>query len=380
MARQCGSLRIVGMLVAVCIASGAQAQPYYSVTSGGGQAQIGDGLPLPAQDQITPNGGPFSMTLGPIGTFRNFPPLLIPIKKGGAVIKQTAGPDPKKMTIPPGVFRRIPTVNGTPNGVPVPLEIAVAVNNPNVLQVRTTLSFSAPAVGPGTMTFMAGQRVNNKTTYVGTPLGSKAVYNSTTGLRFGGVNQTRVKNLGEIGVWADFPTNVPLPCVHTKFGGVQVNCVVAKLPAYPMTLGANGGKKVKVTTPGTPAANPPQVYISVPNISGKISDSLPAVGKAYNNMATSIGFPWTTGAISLSQPAALGAKENFHITGKDDRMNGLGRIQMVASSLSKRATTGPNSNRAWGEYTLPEPGAVLGAGAALAVLGVCHALVRRRSR
>ena len=109
-------------------------------------------------------------------------------------------------------------------GVPVPLVIGVAVNNPNVLQVRTTLSFSGPAKTLGTMTFMAGFRVNNKTTYLGTPLGSKAVYNSKTGHRFGGVSQTRVKNLGSIGVWVDLPS-VPLPCVHTMFGGTRVDCV-----------------------------------------------------------------------------------------------------------------------------------------------------------
>ncbi len=62
----------------------------------------------------------------------------------------------------------------------------------------------------------------------------------------------------------------------------------------------------------------------------------------------------------------------------DGRVNGVGTIQLVSSALSKRAVTGPNSNRSWAEYTLPEPGAVLGAAAALGVLGLCHALVRRR--
>src|SRR6185436_12156449 len=98
-----------------------------------------------------------------------------------------------------------------------------------------------------------------------------------------------------------------------------------------------------------------------------------ATGKV-NNMATSIGFPWTTGALTISQPAAIPAPEKFHVTGMDGRVNGVGTLQLVSSSLSKRLTTGPNANRAWAEYQLPEPGAVLAAAAALAVLGVCHGL------
>jgi hypothetical protein len=364
---------LVALLVTLLVASGSQAQTYYSVTGGGGQAQIGDGLPLPAQDQVTPMGAP-------IGTGTMFPPLLIPVAPN-KLVKQTNGADPKKMTVPPGVFRRIPTTNMTTMGVPAPLVIGVALNNPTVLQVRTTLSFSGPANVKGSMTFMAGQRVNNVTTYLGTPLGAKAKYTSKTGARFGGVSQTRVKNLGSIGVWVDSP-NIPLPCVHTKFGGTRNNCTAFKLPAYPQSLGAAGGPKGnKVVTPGTPPAVPPQVFFAIPNTTGIITMSLPkSPGIALNNKATSIGFPWTTGQISLSQPAALGGKENFKITGMDGRVAGVGTISLVSSALSKRVTSGPNSNRSWARYTLPEPGAVLGAAAALSVLGICHALVRRRSR
>jgi len=378
MSQNRGLLCTMSLLVAIAIAGGAQAQPFYSVTSGGGQQQIGDGLPLPAQDQISAMGGK-NGTGGPIGTYQNFPPLLIPVKNL-AVVKQTAGPDPKKITVPPGVFRRIPTANGTTMGVKVPLLIGVAANNPNVLQVRTTLSFSGPNKTQGSMTFMAGARPNNKTQFAGTPLGSKAVYNSPTGVRFGGVSQTRIKNLGTIGLWVDLPS-IPLPCVHTKFGGAsRTDCKAKKVAAYPKTLAAAGGPAGnKVITPGTPLANPPAVYFAIPGTDGVITMSSAAtLATPVIDKATSIGFPWTTGQISLSQPAALGGKENFHITGMDGRVNGVGTIQLVASALSKRTTTGPNANRTWLE--LPEPSAVLGAAAALAVLGVCHALVRRRPR
>jgi hypothetical protein len=58
----------------------------------------------------------------------------------------------------------------------------------------------------------------------------------------------------------------------------------------------------------------------------------------------------------------------------------VGTLSLVAGALSDRVTSGANANRSWSQFTLPEPGAVLGAAAALAILGVCHGLVRRRSR
>ena len=55
---------------------------------------------------------------------------------------------------------------------------------------------------------------------------------------------------------------------------------------------------------------------------------------------------------------------------------------MRPGSLSARALSGPNANRGWLSLTLvvPEPTAALGAVGALAMLGLCHGLVRRRSR
>ena len=367
-----GSIGIVCLFVAFALAGSARAQTkYYSVNGGGGQTQIGDGLPLPAQDQISTMGGK-TFTGGPIGTYTNFPPLLIPVAKN-AVVKQTTGADPKNLIVPPGVFRRIPSG---------PLTLGVAANNPKVLQVRTTLSFSGPAKTPGTMTFKAGQRVKNTTTYAGTPAGSKVIYTSLTGKRFGGASQTRIKNLGVIGIWSDLQDIMILPCKHPNLGGTRADCFANKMPAYPMTLAAAGGAKGNVVkTPGTPPAKPGTVALYIDNMTGKIKSSavLKATG-ALNNKATSVGFPWTTGALTISQPAAFGSPEKFHITGMDGRVNGVGTLQLVSSALSKRTATGPNANRSWAEYQLPEPGAVLGAAGALGMLGLCHALVGRRNR
>ena len=105
------SLRAMGLLVALTVASAAQAgTKYYSVNGGGGQAQIGDGLPIPAQDQYSSMGGK-NFTNGPIGTFTNFPPLLIPVDPKFARDELVRGTNTMnvqpQITVPPGVFRRI---------------------------------------------------------------------------------------------------------------------------------------------------------------------------------------------------------------------------------------------------------------------------------
>jgi len=121
--------------------------------------------------------------------------------------------------------------------------------------------------------------------------------------------------------------------------------------------------------------------VSVPTSMGLIGMSAVAGMTApVSNMATSDRFPFTTGMITISQPTALGTPEVFTLTGMDSRVGGVGTISLVAGALSDRVYSGANANRSWAQYTLPEPGAVLGAAAALAMLGVCHGLVRRRSR
>jgi hypothetical protein len=98
-------------------------------------------------------------------------------------------------------------------------------------------------------------------------------------------------------------------------------------------------------------------------------------------MGTSVGFPWTTGAIELEQTTAQGSPEKFKITGGDNRnVFGTGTLSLVSGALSNRDLAGANANRSWARYVLPEPAATLGTGAALAALWLCHALVSRRKR
>jgi hypothetical protein len=138
-----------------------------------------------------------------------------------------------------------------------------------------------------------------------------------------------------------------------------------------------------VTTPGAPAAKSPGVVaLSIPNTTGiiAVSKNIKNTG-TLTNMAVSVGFPWTTGKVVLSQPSALAVAERFTVTGMDSRTGmGAGTISLVSGALSNRKLSGPNANKSWARYTLPEPGPALGAAAALAVLGLCHGLVRRRSR
>jgi hypothetical protein len=97
--------RASGILIALLLlGSQAGSAAYYSVTGGGLQFQIGDGeRPMPIQPPTT--GG---TKRNQVGTGTMFPPLLVPVNPdpAKALVQQTAGPDPKKITIPPGVLVR----------------------------------------------------------------------------------------------------------------------------------------------------------------------------------------------------------------------------------------------------------------------------------
>ena len=83
------------VIALVFVAQSASAA-YYSLTGGGVQFQIGDGLLLPIQ--------PTTISGSPAGTMTMFPPLLVPPNPNPAkaLVQQTAGADPKKMTVAPG--------------------------------------------------------------------------------------------------------------------------------------------------------------------------------------------------------------------------------------------------------------------------------------
>jgi hypothetical protein len=275
------------------------------------------------------------------------------------------------------VLVRVPTA---------PKVLGVAKHNPKIFQVRTKLSFSGPAKGPGTMTLRKdGVRTKN-VTFAGSPSGSVIFYSGSAN-RFGGAAQMRIGALSKIGVWVNI--GAMLPCKHPAFGGVNSSCIAPKVPAHPMTLAAAGGAMTHqgavtagttVTTPGGPPTNPGVVVVSIPNTTGRIAKSIVAKNTGtLTNMATSVGFPWTTGKIVISQPSALGSETRFTITGMDSRTPmGAGTISLVSGALSDRRLSGPNANRAWMRYALPEPGALLSLALGIVTLGHIRATSSRR--
>ena len=340
----------------------------YSITGGGGQTQIGDGLLLPIQ--------PATVSGAPVGTGTLFPPLLIP-PNPAKLVKQT-GANPKKMTVPPGAFRRKAS----------PQILGVVVFNPTVFQVKTNIEFSGPGPAFGSAFFGAGGRTGAHTSVImGIPAGSAQVRYSGSVAQFGGPSRTKIVPATVIQVWAHAEA-ITAPCKHPLFGGSTANandtgCIAVMVEAHPMTLGVAGAPIAAPaeTTPGGVVMTKGVRVVSVPTSMGLVGMSAVAGMTApISNMATTEGFPFTTGMITISQPAAKGSPEVFKLTGMDGRVAGIGTISLVTGGLSNRVATGPNANRSWARYTLPEPGAVLGAAAALAMLGVCHGLVRRRSR
>ena len=330
---------------------------YFSVVGGGAQFQIGDGLPVPLQNPKTAMGGP-------IGTWTMFPPLLIPVTPhpGKALVKLgTVGGNPRKFTMPPGLFRR---------KAPGRKALAGPAG-----EVRTNIEFSAPAQTLGSVVFKAGGRTGPPiATYL---IGKAAIQYTKTVAQFGGPMQTR---LAPVTPPRKFVYLGNPPCKHPAFGGLDVTCdaqLLAWSPGPLAVFGAPVGFTQMTSAP--PPMSPNLVHASIPSPDLLIAKSASAAmtGVATDH-ATSWGFPWTTGRVIVSQSVAIGGYEVFTITGKDSRVNGFGTISLVSGALSTRKFSGPNANRAWMRITMPEPGAAISAVAALAVLGLCQGAARRR--
>ena len=373
MLRGSGALARACLLVAlVCGWSGA-AQAQYSLLSGSGvQYQIGGELPLPPQ--LVTTGGAM---MSPIGTRTMFPPLLIP-PADGATVMQAPGLTtlaPANLTLPPGVFKRVPSG---------PAVFGLRQAHARLWQVRTRLQFTAPGNFPATMTVMfgAGNRTGAKTAVFTAPGFKGFARYSKSAKQFGGPAQARLVGLTPGRFWLN-GLGAKAPCKHPAFGGAQPDCVAALADGFLVSRAAAGGP-LGFTTSSAPAPvmSPGVVALSVPNAKGTVAKSSSVAQTApLTNMASSTGFPWTTGMLTLSRTTNFGTPEKFAITGMDNRTKmGAGTLSLVSGALSIREFSGPDVNRGWMRFSLPEPGAALGAGAALAALAVCHALARRRTR
>jgi hypothetical protein len=179
-----------------------------------------------------------------------------------------------------------------------------------------------------------------------------------------------------------------LPCTI----GTQPLCIAAisQVVTGSGARGVNGGLfAAKVTN----AAFSTATGVFTANIGGNgtinsigaaVKDSmgnpLPFTGQA----ATSWGFPGTTGKLTISvtqnqdAPTVL---ETFTRTGGDNRTaGGEGIVVLVSGAVSSRSISGPNGNRGWATYNVPEPSVIFAASAGMFALLGCHQLVRRRNR
>jgi hypothetical protein len=398
------SFVLVATVMAAALASTAWGAAYPLAPGGGSglQYHIGGGLALPIQPKVTL---PFPTTMQ----------LLVP-PVGGATtptgfVLQTAGPDPKGITIHYPILRKPGGVNNV---------VGVFKDNPGIFQVGTNLSVQLPQ-NSATAMFGLGLRTGATTTTFTTPFapGNNIRYSNALPQRFGGPAQFFVGNPGtkpagalytgaNATVWARAggAPGIP-PCVHPAFGGANPACVAIMINAAPnplATAAAWGGPVgVTVTTPGgTPLAlatspgatltakpakgpEPGIQVVAAPTTKGLLTMTAftapaPTAMTGLTNMAASTGYPWTTGMLTLSAPLAPGGGEIFMISGMDSRVGGVGAIQLVSGSLSRRGITGPNANRAWLRLVLPEPSATFGTLGALGMLALCHGLARRRSR
>lgn len=319
-------------------------------------------------------------------------------------------------------------------GAPNPAKkIAVFDTNPAVFQVATSISYEWPAASqtavfrPGGAPGMVGTPV-----VLGTGISGGTITYSGSTKAFGGPAQFAIQaGPGAAGgrVGANATGQNPVASVWINFAGalpqsaMAVALVGASNPVGVAAPGANVNAASVTTMFGAIAAsNGPFGAINVGHTTmmggmttficdqwcvgtnGTIDTPTPVNGGSVQsfplpsvtipttmggtfmlpgltNMVTNtMGFPWTTGLITLSQGAAV-PPEIFWLSGTDMRVNGVGNISLVSGALSTRHLSGPNGNRGWLTLSLvplPEPTAALGAAAALAVLGLCHGLVRRR--
>jgi hypothetical protein len=393
---------------------GGSARAQFLLTGGsGGQLQIGTGLPLPVGTGgifvggwTGVNGGTLctNMTMGcgviPDGPGTAYwPPLNVPpnpnISTGGGatrtIVQNLATTMGGAMIVPPAAL--ITAAPGFPVG------LGVFPTNPAVFQVKTSINYAwpvatavlAPGGGPGPIvlgtatsggiiTYSGGAKAfGGPGQFAVTPgpgAGTARVPPSTMGGALpiaslwinlvGATNVTTVMTVFVVGASAPFGTAQPgapvvAPIATTSFGPLALPFGGVNNP-----VGGVGCTMDCVGPLGTIPSGTPQ-----------------GAGPPFlSNMVTgSKGFPWSTGLITISQPGA-GPKEVFFLSGTDMRVAGVGNVSLVSGSLSTRALSGPNANRGWLSLTLavPEPTAALGAVGALAMLGLCHGLVRRRSR
>jgi hypothetical protein len=358
---------LAALVLSLGVAGTAQAAQYSLAAGSGAQLHIGGGLALPIQPAATP-----AVT----GTV--FPPLLIPPASPFVLVQgTTAMATGQQITVPAGALHK-PAAQKT---------VGVFFSNPTLYAVATNLDYNwptAPAVF--SVNGRAGPAV---TTIAGGAMGNRIRYSPrVVGKRFGGAGTFALAPGAAAGLHAGSPVTIYAiafagpatpnglgggnpPCTHSAltpapFPGPDgiANCVGALMDALPTGVAAIGqATGAIVTTPGGIGGLPATEGIAVGKFgtapAGTVTFAALTGGMATNmltNMATSDGFPFTTGMITVSAMSAMGAPEIFMISGNDTRTaGGAGTIQMVAGALSARPLSGDNANRGWLRLILEIP-------------------------
>jgi hypothetical protein len=206
---------------------------------------------------------------------------------------------------------------------------------------------------------------------------------SKTKNQFGGISTGRTLGTAQVFFNVNNLALGDLPCN----GGTDPACAFGISVVDVQTTGLAGGPFGSTATNASFMAAP-GVFTGSLGINGSVlSIGVPALTAngatiAFTGQpATSVGFPLSTGMVTVSVTDALPVTEKFIRTGTDARdANGNGVVALNSGTLSARTTSRGNANRVWVTYEIPEPSAIFAASAGLLALFGCHQLVRRRSR
>jgi hypothetical protein len=412
---------LLSVVASMALAGAASAACVGSTCSLGGQlrAQVGNGLPLPISLNPARNG---DVRWGNAGQIKATPSATI--QQQTPAPSGTPGTAPRSLRIiKPGVFAyddnlvSIGVVKANLRVFAVQTDIIVLNPHPG-----TTMSGGPAPSGPfATVTLQAGGRTGGSVVswcaglpaptasfnpgcaapdnfgfstttsngaFTNQPVSNGLVRYTATKNQFGAANGSRTLGTGMVFFNAGGVAVGELPCTTAT----NPLCLIAistieSGAGYRGVIGGNFA--AKTTNPafttstgvftGNVGGNGTINAVGVPITDG-MGNFVPFTGQA----ATSWGFPGTTGKLTISVTQNAGAPtqlETFTRTGGDNRTaGGSGIVVTVSGALAARAISGPNANRGWATYNVPEPSAVAAASAGLFALLGCHQLVRRRKR
>jgi hypothetical protein len=383
----------------------------------GGQmrGQIGDGLPLPISF------APYY--LGEFGniTIQTQPATAwgLPVNGRGlgqhgqvkatpnATIMQTTGPAPRALTLAPGAFHydepqgSIGVLGFTQAHFAVQTNLIYDSPHPGTTEFGATIPttptlgqsgmFSAGGrAGLPTVSFCAGQtgtpgnNFNGNCTVPANGIGINGLARFTkTVNQFGGESRARVLGSAKVYFNANGLSLLEVPC---RGPGCEFQISEVR-PASAAVAGGPFGVTVMIPAFQTPTG----LYTGSVGFYGTIlsvGDAVTTGGTAMNGIpftgqaATSIGFPITTGMLTISVTSVVGATpEIFARSGTDARdANGNGVVALVTGSMSARSISLGSANPSWITLEIPEPSTIMAVSAGLFALFGCHQLVRRRSR